>query len=470
MNPARHGAILFGLICCLTARAGYAPVDPSLARSSSGQFNVAGGGVSELLRRYPDLKSDPNLVRLDAALLAVSAERARDFLWHQLGWPGGWAGRGKVFFQLRPAVTLDDPVTISARSFGGVWDFTVELPDVLTRTRFARTLAGVILAERANEQALADGGTAQVPAWLADGLAQQLISGDNAEILLSSPERSVQLKAWVGNNPGRSAFTVPAARGLPESRVTKKRRGVDALAAPRQVLQANAALTFDQLSWPDDTQAAGDDGGVYYASAQLFVAELLALKNGPAKMRDLITQLPAYMNWQTAFFRAFQDDFSRPLDVEKWWALRVVTFAARDPGPRWTLAASREKLDALLRIPAEVRAGSNALPVLTEISLQQALAGFSPEARSTLFAARLRDLQLAQMRLALPYVILAREYGAVLADYLGEPRRHLQLGRMSQSAAVTAHPSSPAVIKKLTALDTRRHLLARQLRLDYTEK
>ena len=184
-------------------------------------------------------------------------------------------------------------------------------------------------------------------------------------------------------------------------------------------------------------------------------------------MRDLITQLPAYMNWQTAFFQAFHDDFTRPLEVEKWWALRVVTFAARDPGPRWTLAASREKLDALLRIPAEVRTGSNALPVLEEISLQEAITGFSTDAQTTLLEDRLRDLQLAQIRFALPFVMLAREYSTVLADYLGEPRRNLQLGRRGSAGTVSYHRvSQPAVLKKLTALDARRNLLARQLNLE----
>ena len=49
-----------------------------------------------------------------------------------------------------------------------------------------------------------------------------------------------------------------------------------ALAAARRVLQDRPALTFDQLSWPDDAQLSGDDGGVYRASAQLFVNALLS--------------------------------------------------------------------------------------------------------------------------------------------------------------------------------------------------
>ena len=363
MNWSRQGAIGLGLLLCVAVRAELPPEQAGI-RSFSGQFVVTQAGSTDLLKRYPDLRNDPNLLRLDPPLLTVTAERAREFIQHRLGLGETSPRRGTIRFQLRPAVGLDDPVTITARPFNGVWTYTVELPDLLDRVRLARTLTGVILTERANEPALADGGTAPVPDWLADGLAQQLLAGDNADILLSSPERSTALLAWVGTDSSRPSSPIQTRAGSPESRVTKKQRGVDPLDWARRVLQLDNALTFDQLSWPDETQSAGDDGGVYYASAQLFLTELLALRNGPTRVRDMLVRLPACMNWQTAFFQAFQDDFTRPLEVEKWWALRVVTFTAHEPGPRWTLAASREKLDALLRIPAEIRSGSNSLPVL----------------------------------------------------------------------------------------------------------
>ena len=98
--------------------------------------------------------------------------------------------------------------------------------------------------------------------------------------------------------------------GIPQSRVCdEKRRGMDPLAAARRVLQNSPALTFEQLSWPTGAQMNGDDGGVYLASAQLFVSGLLALKNGPAKVRALLARLPACENWQAAFFAAFREDF-----------------------------------------------------------------------------------------------------------------------------------------------------------------
>ena len=81
---------------------------------------------------------------------------------------------------------------------------------------------------------------------------------------------------------------------------------------------------------------AGNDGGVYCASAQVFVSSLLELKNGAAQMRVLLETLPQFYNWQMAFQSAFRADFPQPLDVEKWWALQLAGFTMRDPGPLWT--------------------------------------------------------------------------------------------------------------------------------------
>jgi len=77
-----------------------------------------------------------------------------------------------------------------------------------------------------------------------------------------------------------------------------------------------------------------------------------------------------------AFQTAFRAEFPRPLDVEKWWALQIVNFAARDPGLQWTAAVSRERLEEILSVPVEVRSVSNALPSHAEISLQAVIRNF----------------------------------------------------------------------------------------------
>ena len=123
---------------------------------------------------------------------------------------------------------------------------------------------------------------------------------------------------------------------------------------------------------------------MYRASAQLFVSEVLDRKDGPARLRTMLASMPRYYNWQVAFHSAFREEFPTPLDLEKWWALAVVNFAARDPGPGWTLAVSRAKLDEILRVPAEIRMTSNSLPAYTEISLQTVIRNLEPARQTTI--------------------------------------------------------------------------------------
>jgi hypothetical protein len=200
------------------------------------------------------------------------------------------------------------------------------------------------------------------------------------------------------------------------------------------------------LSWPTDAQVNGDDGGVYPASAQLFVSDLLALKDGPAKVRALLAQLPAYENWQSAFLAAFHENFQRPLDVEKWWSLRVVAFAARAPGPLWTTAVSRDKLEAALAVPVNLRYSSNALPSYAEISLQSVIQNFETERQVQILQTRLRDLELIQFRLTPSLAGLADAYRKVLSDYLGARKKFYFL----------RHPGAAATVKQLNLLDARR--------------
>ena len=201
----------------------------------------------------------------------------------------------------------------------------------------------------------------------------------------------------------------------------------------------------------------GDDGGVYFGSAQLFVDSLLDLKGGPEKIRSFLSQLSSCENWQTAFFRAFQENFRTPLEVEKWWALRVVAFVAREPGPRWTVAVSRQKLDELLTVPVGVRYASNSLPMRTEISLQSAIQTFGASQRNAILETKLRDLELTQLRLAPQLAVLADGYRGVLAEFLGERKR--KAGSHVAPKRNIAKPSKATVaatLKNLDALDERR--------------
>ncbi|MGA2281337.1 MAG: hypothetical protein ABSG80_13660 [Verrucomicrobiota bacterium] len=428
------------------ARAQTSFPDTSSARSVSGQFIVTGAPsrlAGSRLAAMPGIATNTDFVRLEPALLAVSAERIKESLGRELNpelrrldFPT--PPPGEIFLALHPAQSTNEGVTIVSQRSPDGWDYQVRLPDVLSRTRYLRAMTGVLLLEFANHDARAR--SAEIPAWLTDGLSQELLATTWQEIILSSPDKVVN--------------------GLPVSRTVKTARGLDSLAGARRVLRDHAVLTFEQLSWPTDAQLAGDDDGVYRASAQLFVNELLALKNGPAHLRALLETLPKFYNWQVAFQTAFRENFPRPLDVEKWWAVQVVSFVARDPGPAWTPAVSRDKLDEILSVPVEMRTASNALPAHAEISLQAVLRNFNRSRQFAILQTKLRDLEISQLRMAPPFVVLTDEYRRALADYLEPAKRTppvLRLGK--HPPVISSGPAMTDTLKKLDALDAQRRAI-----------
>ena len=166
---------------------------PNTTRSVSGQFIITGPAGSRLAAT-PAIATNADFVRLEPALLAVSAERIRESLNRALN-PEPGAGfrlpppRGKIFLVLHLASSTNEMVTIISRHTANGWDYQVQLPDVLPRTRFVRALTGVLLLQSANRDAHAR--SAEIPAWLTDGLSQELLAAEWQKIILSSPARMV---------------------------------------------------------------------------------------------------------------------------------------------------------------------------------------------------------------------------------------------------------------------------------------
>jgi hypothetical protein len=437
--------LLFALLFPLAARAQISPPGNISISSISGQFIVTGPPQISPLAGSPRAAADPGLVRLEPALLAVSAERFKESLWRTVGIDPKTPWRGQIYLLLHPAQSLDENVNVLSRQSGGGWSYGVQLPDVVLQTRFARAMTGVLLLEFANRDAQSR--SAEIPAWLADGLVQQLFPGGSPGFFLSVPDKIVN--------------------GMPVARTDTTRRGLDPLAGARLVLQNHPALTFEQLSWPTAAQLSGDDDGVYRASAQLFTSELLKLKNGPAHLRAMLASLPQYYNWQLAFQPAFRENFSGPLDVEKWWALQTVSFVARDPGPRWTPAVSRDKLDEILGVPVEMRDASNSLPYHAEVSLQAAINNFDPAQSAAILQTKLRDLELAQLRMAAPLAVLTDGYRRAIAGYLGQRDKSAPAPRAAKHPAPAPQkPSVSDTVKKLDALDEQRRTIEDSIKPD----
>lgn len=434
--------ILFcALLFPLFARAQFSPPGNNSTRSLSGQFIVTGAAQT----RLPPV-TGTNLVRLEPALLAVSAERIKEFLWRELGVESKTPWSGRIYLMLHPARSPDeDPVIFSRQSATG-WDYGVQLPDVVSQTRFARAMTGVLLLEFANRNAQSH--SAEIPSWLADGLSQELLAGGLPEFFLSAPEKITD--------------------GFQVVRTVTIQRGMDTLTGAREILQSQPALTFEQLSWPTSAQLSGADGGAYRASAQLFTSELLKLKDGPAQLRAMLQSLPQFYNWQVAFQSAIRENFPRPLDLEKWWALQVVSFVARDPGPRWTPAVSRDKLDEILSVPVEMRGASNSLPVHAEVSLQAVVRNMDSAQQASILQTKLRDLDLAQLRLAAPLAGLADDYRRAIAGYLGQHDKPAPASRVAKHPAPAPQKTgADDMEKKLDALDEQRRTVESSIKPDF---
>ncbi|HEX3890916.1 MAG TPA: hypothetical protein VHX90_08705 [Verrucomicrobiae bacterium] len=425
-------------VVCIRAPAQFSTAETDSTHSTSGQFIVTGGRQISLLARMPSVANNASLVRLEPALLAVSAERLKESLRRRLGIGQSAPWSGKIFLALHPARSTGENVTVISTHFGNGWDYRVELPDVVSRTRLTRALTGVLLLEFANRTAQSR--SAEIPAWLTDGLSQQLSAAGSPENILSLPSKTVN--------------------DIPVARLTNDTSGIDdPLASARQILKNSPALTFEQLSWPDDNQISGADGGVYRASAQLFVSSLLALKDGPAQLCEMLQNLPRFYNWQTAFQNAFAENFSTPLDVEKWWALQVVGFAAREPDPMWTPEISRENLDGILSVPVEMRSASNTLPMRAEVSLQAVIRNFDSAQQAPILQTKLRDLELAQFHMAPPLSALADAYRRALSGYLEKDSDVSPAANFRNTRTPSKKSSAGETLKKLDALDAQRRTI-----------
>lgn len=435
----RSAVVFFTLIPALllpqAMRAAFFMPGVVAADSISGQFVVTGSPRLSNLAMFPEVATNQDFVRLEPALLAVSAERIRQSLLEKLGMDSHAPWSGTIYLSVHPARSLDESVAVVSSRFEGRWVYHLLLPDVLPRQKLVRALTGAVLLEYANRTA--GERSADVPAWLIEGFSQELLAENLQDIVLSAPDQTIN--------------------SIPMDRVSFNERGVDALAGARNTLQLYSVLTFQQLSWPTDAQLSGEDGGVYRASAQLFVDNLLGLRNGAAKMRAMLQALPRYYNWQTAFQLAFRRDFPAPLDVEKWWALQTVIFTSHSPGPQWTAEVSREKLDEILSVAVEFRSASNNLPATAEVSLQQVIRNFDSTRQLEILQTKLRDLELAQFRMAPSLAIITAEYRNTLAAYLGvTPAIH---GRLIYPKYIAVKPTARETLARLDVLDAQRRSL-----------
>ncbi|PYJ07777.1 MAG: hypothetical protein DME25_02995 [Verrucomicrobia bacterium] len=403
------------------------------ARSRSGQFIIYGANIPGLFAPALDLGTNVNLIRLQPALLTVSCERIKEMLWHELGATAPW--RGKIYITVFAAQTADDTITVTAGRFKDGWQYRLDLPDVIERTRLVRVLVQALLLELANRNA--GERSAEIPLWLSEGLTRQLLASSVPELVVRPPRGTV-------NGLNLSAALVNARKDNP-------------LEKAHEQLRANPPLTFEELSWPTAEALVGEAAESYRSSAQLFVSELLRLKQGRACLRGMLAELPQHYNWQFAFLHAFRAYFPRQLEVEKWWALQLVHFTGRDLGQTWPLWESWQKLDQTLHAAVQVRPGTNDLPLHAAAPLQTIIREWDAARQTVAVQEKARELEWLRLRVAPELVGLVDEYRRTLEKYLQD--REKTNSKLARRRAVTQRRPTEEALKRLDALDAQREAL-----------
>jgi len=372
------------------------PTAATSARSASGQFTVLAGTPEFPLRPAPALSTNADWIQIEPTFLAISAERVKQAVWSDLGETGPW--RQEVLFALRRARTADDGVTIVASRGARGWSYRVELPNQLSVERYLRTLVQVVLLELANRNA--DEHSAEIPVWLVEGISAQLLANQRTALVLTPPRLN--------------------ANGVNFSSIMTDSRQLNPLEKAHKTLLGTTPLTFEQLSWPAPGELDGPGAAAYRASAQLFTYELLDFRDGPACLRGFLAALPGYLNWQLAFLSGFKPHFSRPLDIEKWWALQAGAFAGRDLIQTWPYEESWQKLDAALSQTVDVYARTNELPVHSAVPLEMVIRDWDATEQGDVLRDKLIELASLRMRIAPELAGLTAEYEQTLDRYLKE--------------------------------------------------
>ena len=410
------------------------PADSGIVptRSYSGQFVVYAARSSASVPPAFGLGTNEDLVRLEPSLATVSCERIKQALMRELGATAPW--RGAVCVVLHPARARGEAVLITSDRFNGCWQYRVDFPDVVERSRYLRAMVQVLLLEMANRTAQEH--PAELPLWLIEGMAQLLSSSSEIELVLAPPRASAN-----GFN-----FRITT--------VNERKETLRQLA--QKQLHGRAPLTFENLSWPGGDALSGDAGDVYRGSAQLFVGELLRLPNGRGCLQAMLARLPQYYNWQFAFLSAFGAFFERPLDVEKWWALSVAQATGRDIAPTWTLAESWQKLTETIHAPVQVRLETNELPLHADLPLQTVIREWDAARQTQALNNTLRELGLLRLRIDQEFVGLVQDYYQALETYL-QQRDHA--GSFVSTKRAGQRRAVEAAIQQLDALDERREAL-----------
>ena len=384
LSGLRAGVWLGWLVSWLFWLEGALGAASPTVQSVSGQF-FARATADLSPRLAAPVTGGTNLLSLDPGATVILAERIKDSLLRELGSPDPWSG--KIYFILHPAAPNTAPVFMQNIRFTDAWQYQVDLHDRLDAAQLTRGVVQGLLQEMANRRAGAR--AADLPVWLVEGLTAQVLMGGGPTL-------------------------VPQSR----TRQTYEATAPDSFQAARQILMKQSPYSFSDLCLPSSQQLSGEGCALYQASAQVFVAQLLALPEGRAQLRDFITRLPRYLNSQLTFLESHRAQFGTMLEVEKWWSLTSLNFSSRDRFAKWSHAASLARLDEILQIPMEVQAAATAPAQPARLRLQELLEKAEYPAQKELLQRTVTQIQLLQLNAPPELARLMNDYRVALLGYL----------------------------------------------------
>lgn len=358
------------------------------AISRTGQFAVYSTGPAAA---QPDLATNRALVRLEPMLLTVSCERIKHALLNTLNAPDQW--RGKIRVVLHPYRADGEDIVVTSERFTDGWSYRMDLPDAIEPPRFVQALTQVLLLEIANRAARDQ--SAQLPAWLSEGLPPLVMANSDMELVLPA------VPAGAGNH-------------LTSRTTTRDSRPADPLKQAREALSGQPPLSLEKLGQsPTESEAE-----IFRGSATLFLHELLQLKNGGPYLLAMLPELPWDPDWRIAFLKAFRPHFRREVDLAKWWSLQSTHLASRTPAKTWSRAESLNKLNETLRCPLQVQIATNDEPFQTDVPLQSIIQGWELPQQTAMLRDKLNQLSALRLRTAPDLVGLVDQYRRVLETYL----------------------------------------------------
>jgi hypothetical protein len=412
------------------------------------------GGLGFLVTEPAALTADSDKLTLEPALLVVSCERIKELFLLELGLRDEW--KGSVELLINSSLTDEQQMSLTAVHRLEGWSYQLELPKTVHPQTLVRALVEVLLTELANRTAGSH--SAEAPYWLVEGMSAHL-----------------------------QAYNVPTFIVRPNLQSAGYNRvGIEGLNAVRDGLRGQTPLTFQQLSWPESSDATGTGQALYGSCAELFFESLLRFNDGQTCLRRLMDELPRHMNWQTAFLLAFHSHFAQLLDVEKWWGLTCVNFAEAEATKAWTVQDYWHKLQDALDVPVDVRFAPSLMPARACVTLQEvimqwsdadALAAFQRAAREleglqwTTFRADLNlDASVAsqntqrgertagelRLRISQQASPLVNRYLTVLLDYMKERPANEE---ERTPANFHVHPGKREFVRELNELDQERENL-----------